>query len=476
MRIVIYILIIFFNIQFSFSQFKVIQENGGSDVGKGISLENGGILYVANPFNKETSNLNIKIYQLDLDGSILRSKHLLNEKYYETVKDVIETSNGDFLICGDRRLPGVTDRSFFLMKVDRNFNVVYDSTYGTELSNNRREEGRKIIEINENRFLVYYISYTGLIENVFMMVDSNGKRVWGRYLNQNLVSSYPDLKFEKDKIKLSGFTRKENDYMLTYLDLDTLGEITHSKVFDRYKTNACYVVGKKRFDYQEEKIFFNIMRDSCKGGIFNILVSKVNNDDNIILNKIFDFNYKSYILEDVISTFDSGYLMVGNIKEYLENGYSVKNRGLFFYRLDKNLDSVWHKEILFDEKNYIESYSFFKASGEYYYFTGNHVRDYVIGRLNKYGEFEEDFLSNIDINNDIKVNLDIEVSSESNYISFANNSISKYDFKIYDLLGRNIMNISLNSHESYQIYLKTGVYLIYGNNSQKSYHRKIIIN
>lgn len=470
MNKIIFTIFIFFNINICFSQYKIIQENGGSDVGLGVSLKNGGILYVANPFNEETSNLNTKIYQLDLDGSVIRSKHISNETYNENVKHVIETSNGDFLICGDRRLPGITDRSFFLMKVDKNFNVVYDSTYGTELSNSKREEGRKIIEINENRFLIYYISYSGFVDNVLLMVDSNGKRVWGRYLNQNFVSGYPDIKYENGQIKLSGFTREENDYMLTYLNLDTLGNITHSKVFDKYKTNACYVVGKKRFDYQDEKIFFNLKRDSCKGEIFSILISKVNNDDNLVLNKSFDFNYKSYILEDVISTYDGGYLMVGNIKEYLENGYSVKNRGLFFYRLDKNLDSVWHKEILLEDKKYIDSYSFFKASGEFYYFTGNQERNYIIGRLNVYGEYDEDFLSYDFINNDI------EVYSHSNYISLSNKSISKYEINIYDLLGRNIKNVILRSHESDQFHLKPGIYMIYGNNSQKSYHGKVIIN
>ncbi len=141
------------------------------------------------------------VFKTDADGNVIWAKHY-GTKNYEGIKDMIQTSDGNFIFLGVAYSEESND-DIWLVKIDPEGNIIWQKSFGGLENENPssilRHNGLYYIFATTNSF-----SDNASRDFMVMVVDENGDLQWALY--------YPD-DYETTVINANIF--KENKFLIT---------------------------------------------------------------------------------------------------------------------------------------------------------------------------------------------------------------------------------------------------------------------
>ncbi len=240
-----------------------------------------------------------------------------------------QSSDDGYIIAGSTTSFGAGDYDIFLVKTDKNGNIVWTKTYGGEES----DGGGHVQITSDGGFILsgFTYSYGPNYGNVFLIkADSTGLAKWEKY---------PDCGSE------GCFG---TDILLT-------------------SDNHYVIIGNTSDNH--------------------IFLIKTNSDGDKIWSKIYNYNTESFS-ESIRETQDSGFIIVGTAYNYKSNG--SYDSDVLVIRTDNSGDTIWTKRI--GDKMYDYGYSIENTADGGYIITGSidnmkfYDKDVYLIKINRSGD------------------------------------------------------------------------------------------
>lgn len=134
--------------------------------------------------------------------------------------DVIQTVNGDFVICGDTYSFGISD--IYVVKISSTGSLLWAHTIGYSGTNN--ELAQSIIEFSNNSYIITGSSESilGTNQAFICKLDLNGYLIWYKTIASNIVSNCCKIiKTLDNKIAVAGFYKDpiyNDQFLISKLD------------------------------------------------------------------------------------------------------------------------------------------------------------------------------------------------------------------------------------------------------------------
>jgi len=218
--------------------------------------------------------------------------------------EVIETTNGDFVVTGNRSYNGNSD--FYLTRRDANGVLLWEELYG----GNEKEVAYSVVQTTDGGFvMVGETSFYGNVNEDVLLVktDSYGVKVW----DKTFVDTLGDIGYAVKQTADGGLIIAGSSFVPFPNPID--GSIPPQSYLIKTDVNG---------NTQWEKTYFG--HYPAPGSIYNYAKD----------------NYAT----DVQQTADGGYILTGSFQNRDSNSYTHNNMMLF--KTDANGDSLWHKEFL----------------------------------------------------------------------------------------------------------------------------------
>ncbi|PCI94750.1 MAG: hypothetical protein COB15_13335 [Flavobacteriales bacterium] len=170
-------------------------------------------------------------YLLKLDnlGNIQWEKRITGSSY-DSFRDVIELSNGDFVLTGSAASFSVGNMDAHLVKISSTGNLIWINNIGTVM----REHSQSLLELPGGNYIVSGNTNITDTRNAFLIkVDVNGNVIWSKEYGWNgRLEDFSQTKLLNDNNLLSiGWSISGGDINVLAVKTDTLGNLIWSKVF-----------------------------------------------------------------------------------------------------------------------------------------------------------------------------------------------------------------------------------------------------
>ena len=110
-----------------------------------------------------TNNYHTRILKMNLEGEIIQSKILKPDTYRFGIESIVKIEDGNYLCYGSQQLTADSAAFFTAIKLDHNFNIIFEKNYLTDFSS--------ISNINvEKRNNMWVVTGTGLYMDFARMV------------------------------------------------------------------------------------------------------------------------------------------------------------------------------------------------------------------------------------------------------------------------------------------------------------------
>jgi hypothetical protein len=252
------------------------------DKGHAIARAADGSLFILGTSKSFTSNYDKDIYvaKVSLEGNLIWQKSLGGMRD-EHAGGFAGTNDGGVLIVGDTTSFGKRYKDIYIVKLDKNGQIVLSNTIGGE----KAEEAHGLARMKDGHFALVGMRQMddGNYDDFFVMkLDQSGKHLWAKT-----------------------FGGKYND---------SLHGVTGT--FD----GGFVAVGKTR-SYKSKQTDLTVMKFSAEG--------------KLLWHKIYGFKYYEYA-NAVTSTLDGGFMIVGGTNTLGKGGHSV-----YLLALDETGKLIW---------------------------------------------------------------------------------------------------------------------------------------
>jgi hypothetical protein len=149
---------------------------GNNDYGRAvIEASTGGYIITGYTESFGAGGADVYLIKTDIYGEVVWEK-TFGGGSWDRGYDVIELSDGGYLVTGQTGSFGAGDSDVYLIKTDADGNTVWTQTYGTIES----EQGWEVIELSEGGYLVVGQANPFPGDVYLLKTDQNGDLIWGR--------------------------------------------------------------------------------------------------------------------------------------------------------------------------------------------------------------------------------------------------------------------------------------------------------
>lgn len=149
--------------------------DGGSDV---IVANDGNYVVLGNTESYGAGRIDFYLLKLDPNGNLIWSK-TYGGQYDESASEVLQTSDGGFIMCGNTKLSASGSRDAYIVRVDAQGNQLWAKNYGGAGG----ETASGIIETSDGGY-IFSGSTTSNGTDDFQLwivkIDANGNEVWSK--------------------------------------------------------------------------------------------------------------------------------------------------------------------------------------------------------------------------------------------------------------------------------------------------------
>lgn len=205
-----------------------------TDIGWGVKELEDKTYLLFGAIGIDSTNDDVFITRLDRQGNQLWQKTYGNEKY-ERCTQMLTTTDGDFLLIGQRNVGPGNNIDSYVMKIDANGNLLWEKTYGGEFPERTYYGG----ELPNGDFLISgsVLRYQHAKADILLLrINKNGDLVWTKTLGEENVHDIAHS-FSKNKdgkaYTLIGYssTSREGVHEGLFIQIDehgnTLKRATH---------------------------------------------------------------------------------------------------------------------------------------------------------------------------------------------------------------------------------------------------------
>ena len=251
----------------------------------------------------------------------------------EVGKKIIETVDG-YIICGYTLSYGNGESDFWVVKVDKNGNEIWNRTYG----GSRTDFGMDIIKTNDNGYMIVGETESFDLEGDAWVVklDENGNEIWNKAYGSRGKWDYASSVLETDDgYLISGLTSSygSKEWDIWLLKIDKEGNEIWNKTYGFWDMEWSY-------DLLQLKDGYLIMgvTTSTPTGWNDIWLIKVDENGNEIWNK----TYGGMGVEsgfDIKETKD-GFIIAGTTDSY---NFNIGIFDIWLLKIDKEGNEIWNK-------------------------------------------------------------------------------------------------------------------------------------
>lgn len=193
--------------------------------------QDSGLLVVGMSYPKYDFASDFWIMKTDKNGEMLWQKSYGNEYLNEGAYSVIATSDGNFAITGYKEESHEFGKDFWVAKLAPDGNILWEQTYGAD----KDDCGYEIVETPDGNFAMvgYTITLEGLKDLWVLKYSNDGTYMWDyryKYLHEDGVESYWDVgtgitNTSDDALAVCGYTKKSGmvNYDVRVLKIDQFG-------------------------------------------------------------------------------------------------------------------------------------------------------------------------------------------------------------------------------------------------------------
>jgi len=186
---------------------------------------------------------------------------------YETAKDVIQTSDGGYMIAGETSstdgdvISGYgSTRDIWVLKLDANGNLQWQKRYG----GNGLDIGNNIYPLSDGNFLIAASSSSndgditgnhgtgGYTDGVLMKIDASGNMLWSKCYGGSKNDELLNIQVINNKIFVCGYANStdgdipsnQKNYDVWFLSTDMDGNKQFSKIYGGSQNDVAYSMAK----------------------------------------------------------------------------------------------------------------------------------------------------------------------------------------------------------------------------------------
>lgn len=260
-----------------------------------------------------------------------------NEKWNKTfggseddyVSSAQQTSDGGFIILGSTQSYGSGDFDFWLIKINESGAKIWDKTFGSDAF----EYAESVQQTSDDGYII--TGWNLGIGTIVIKTDENGTETWRKNFADHKAFSIKQI--TDNGYIITGETDDFHDDETTDLlliKIDQNGNIVFNKTFG---SNG-YEVGSSVIVNSDDSFCIAGKTNSYGAGSADFWLVKFDINGNEVWNKTFGgSNYDR--ANAVNSTFDNGYIIVGNSRSYNTGDFD----DILLIKTDSNGNEVWTK-------------------------------------------------------------------------------------------------------------------------------------
>ena len=210
---------------------------GGSrtDIGWGVKELKDKTFLLFGAIGVDSTNDDIFITHLDAKGNQLWQKTYGNEKY-ERCTQMLETSDGNFLLIGQRNVGPGNNIDSYVLKIDDKGNLLWEKCFGGSLPERTYYGG----EIPNGDFLISgsVLPYGTAKADIFLLrINKHGEIVWVKTIGEekihDIIHSF-SRNSDKKTYTLTGYseTAKEGFHEGLFIQIDENGNLLKKQTYD----------------------------------------------------------------------------------------------------------------------------------------------------------------------------------------------------------------------------------------------------
>lgn len=186
-----------------------------------------------NGIQGDDNDVDIFIVRTDVDGTVVWTRRY-DEGFIEQAEDVIQTSDGNYLVAGFRQATAISAEQTYLVKISRQGDILFSRSYGEE---GLDERGRQITRLAGEGYLITgYRKQAGSSRNDVLVtkVNENGDKLWSSVVGGSFSSEGFGTIVNPDGSFIVGANAQSSNNALSDValhGLDASGEVQWSKYY-----------------------------------------------------------------------------------------------------------------------------------------------------------------------------------------------------------------------------------------------------
>ena len=292
------------------------------------------------PYEGQLDTGNGWLVKVDKDGNIIWQKHY-GGRDEDGLWCVLETEDG--YLAGGYTFSyarGIGNEDFWLIKVDKNGNEIWNKTYGTYLG-----ELGKVIKAKDGGYLIvgYISSFKGVKSingsGILIKTDINGEIKWYKTFDGNGFDYFYDVIETHDGYLISGITESFATHGIWdawLIKVDKQGNEIWNKTYGWRGYGWKGYVWNAYVKEEEDGYVIAGYVLLGRGEVPYAYLIKVNKEGNEIWKKVYGGGEYDYVKD--FEVIDDGYILAG-----FTESYNVGNFDAWLLKVDKEGNEIWNK-------------------------------------------------------------------------------------------------------------------------------------
>jgi len=286
--------------------------DGGSDV---IVANDGNYVVLGNTESYGAGRIDFYLLKLDPNGNLIWSK-TYGGQYDESASEVLQTSDGGFIMCGNTKLSASGSRDAYIVRVDAQGNQLWAKNYGGAGG----ETASGIIETSDGGY-IFSGSTTSNGTDDFQLwivkIDANGNEVWSKthggaeWEEAASISPTSDGGYILSGYTLSKGAGAKDAYLIK---VNATGDVIWDKVFGDIHADE-FRDAKETPDGGFIAVGYSITFFSQQNQYRDLFIVKTNSSGDLVWSKLIGSN-KNEGASSVRITTDGGFVISGFTDSY----------------------------------------------------------------------------------------------------------------------------------------------------------------